>query len=257
MELSIKKTSLALAIAGLIGSPLALAVDKEVTVTENIEFNNEIDVKIEKELKTTKDVRIKGRADIEAESAAVATVEDKQLNFENEGINEESENTVTLHGSVSDNEGSTQVNAAAGDNNQQDNAGAIAADSEALGLVEAEVFVLQHDEDNSTDNLDTINEASAKDSLNDNEGSLQANIAVGNNNQQKNNLALAVADDAALAEATVAVIQESDSNSTENIAHFNTATLRDSMNGNFGNAQLNIAAGTGNQQANSLAFTTK
>jgi hypothetical protein len=257
MELSIKKTSLALAIAGLIGSPLALAVDKEVTVTENIEFNNEIDVEIEKELKTTKDVRIKGRADIEAERAAVATVEDKQLNFENEGVNFGLENTVTLHKSVTDNEGSTQVNAAAGDNNQQDNAAAIAADTKALGLAEAEVFVLQHDEENSTSNLFTINEASIRDSLNDNEGSLQANIAVGNNNQQKNNLALAVADDAALAEATVAVIQESNSNSTGNTVHFNTATLRDSMNDNFGSVQVNIAAGTGNQQVNSLAVATK
>jgi hypothetical protein len=103
----------------------------------------------------------------------------------------------------------------------------------------------------------SLNAALADRSLNDNEGNLQANIAVGNNNQQKNNLALAVADDVALAEATVAVIQESDFNFTDNFFHSNTATLRDSMNGNFGNQQVNLAAGTGNQQVNSLAIGTK
>lgn len=85
------------------------------------------------------------------------------------------------------------------------------------------------------------------------DGNIGVNVAAGSLNQQANLMTLAVATDAALAEANAGLIQ---------LAVFNGVEQQDSINlvgaatiaNASGNIGLNMAAGVGNQQLNSLTM---
>ncbi|MFA7597040.1 MAG: hypothetical protein WCY92_11860 [Novosphingobium sp.] len=85
------------------------------------------------------------------------------------------------------------------------------------------------------------------------DGNIGVNVAAGSLNQQANLMTLAVATDAALAEANAGLIQ---------LALFNGVEQQDSINlvgaatiaNASGNIGLNMAAGVGNQQLNSLTM---
>ncbi|MDX1367831.1 hypothetical protein [Pseudomonas sp.] len=222
-------------------------------------------------------------------TGASAVVNDTQMNYGNNVQNDETKNTATIDGSLNGAAGNVGANVAAGDNNQQANAAAIAtADAFFVfgfgeGLqANASIGVTQQAYDNYLSNYGTQNNASVVDSGNDVQGSVGINVAAGNFNQQKNDMAIASSEQAFTAEASVNVLQESSGNDTHNNVGdvyevndglqvvssgfgwfppqtpqtpvVNNASLSNSLNNASGNVGVNIAAGGGNQQSNTLAI---
>lgn len=219
-------------------------------------------------------------------NGSVAEVRDEQKIHHNTVYNDETKNNATVDAATLDMTGNSGVNVVAGDNNQQANAAAIAtADSFFVFGVEAKakIGVDQDGHDNKVYNDGTQNNALLDTTLTST-GNLGLNLAAGNFNQQKNDLAIANSETAFVATASVNMKQELEDNETDNeigtvypveengmgavtaglnwppqwerdpqTPVVNNATLSGSVttSGNFG---LNIAAGSGNQQANALAI---
>lgn len=256
---------------------------KDVTIDETISLNNDVDVEIDKDLYGYSGSNIYFWVNQELDRAAVALIDNKQVSFGNETVNATVENTAEIKDSIDDVKGSTQVSVAAGELNQQDNAAAIAVGADhkgkrgrvAMGVMDdcdddcggtteppkkagaaasAQAFVFQggHENEVEYDNVDNI--AKLKNSITDSKGNIQVNVAAGTGNQQKNNLAIAVVDDAVMAEAAAFTLQETVDNVNDSYCVTNTATIDNSITGTVGNVQVNMAAGIGNQQSNSLTL---
>lgn len=222
-------------------------------------------------------------------TGASAIVNDTQLNYNNNVENDATKNTATIDDSLNEAAGNVGANVAAGDNNQQANAAAIAtADSYFVfgfgqGLeANASIGVTQDAYGNNLVNYGTQNNASVVDSGNDVQGNVGINVAAGNFNQQKNDMAIASSAQAFTAGASVTVLQQSSGNTTNNSTGdvyevndglevvasgfgwwppqtpqtpvANNASMSGSLNGASGNVGVNIAAGGGNQQSNTLAI---
>src|SRR5690606_25213335 len=148
-------------------------------------------------------------------NGASASVEDSQINHNNSVENNETKNTATVSGSLGGASGNVGVNVAAGDNNQQANAAAIATADAAFvfggfgGLgsssASASVGVDQQGYDNDLTNYGNPNNASLTGSANGASGNAAINIAAGNYNQQKNDMAIAASENALIASADVNV----------------------------------------------------
>lgn len=174
----------------------------------------------------------------------------------------------TIAGFSVDVEGNVGINLSAGNFNIQDNIAALAVsnfegdDDDTGGMAEASLTALQlttlnniNDDPNTLEeddknNFRTRNTVFDGDATINANGNLGLNAAAGNMNLQKNALVLAVATDAAMAEATAGVIQAS-------VGNF--ANIQDETNiinaGTYtgsGNLGVNLAAGNFNQQMNSL-----
>ena len=182
-----------------------------------------VSVNIDKSLSLNSDISFSGEptlsGDIEIDSAAIALIDNRQVNTDNLGYNE----LVTNDASIADDagteaSGNLQFNVAAGDNNVQDNAAALsAADASfAFGLADAEIFVNQYGAGNSTMNYGVTNSATmAGNAFSDASGNIGVNVASGNNNQQKNALAASVAT-SAYAQSSVSSNQISTGNAVSN-----------------------------------------
>lgn len=163
--------------------------------------------------------------------------------------------------------GNIGVNVSAGGNNQQANAAAIAkADGDfcfRAELADASAFAWQSSRHNDVDNDGVTNYATLKDNAMQNvSGNVGLNIAAGDGNQQKNDLAIAVVKHAGVASATTGAYQKSHGNEIENELYrctntTNTAILQDNaMQNARGNIGVNVAAGNFNQQFNGLTVAT-
>ena len=84
-------------------------------------------------------------------------------------------------------------------------------------------------------------------------GNIGANAAAGSLNQQANLMTLAVANDATLAEANAGLIQATTSSFVEQQDSINSVSGL-TIAGASGNIGVNMAAGVGNQQLNSLTI---
>ena len=275
------------------------------------------------------------------DGASAAIVLDSQFNHVNSVTNEGTVNDASVERAILNNSGNVGANVAAGDNNQQANTVSLASADAAF--VFAGVGIEQTGLLNNLDNYSNPNTASLTNAVNNNSGNVGANVAAGNYNQQKNDMAVAVSSSAQNALAASAVSQSSVGNTTANngtleyrsvagvslnmglegsyqgtsqqtndvypdihlegdhpnggglYGHIdfdnqgetndkfefaeqgslalagsatgrivvvngfatpvtNTATLTNAVNGNSGNVGVNIAAGGGNQQSNSLAI---
>jgi len=178
--------------------------------------------------------------------------------------------------------GNIGLNVAAGDYNQQENVASIAAalsdDTGLNGAAEAQVFSLQslkssgfNDERSvigdtqapisagfEVENTVITNDASVgNNALTGVSGNVGVNVAAGAFNQQKNALAMASIDRGVLAEAHAAIQQQNKYNSSYHENTVNNASIGDnSLVGATGNIGVNIAAGVGNQQLNSLSVSS-
>ena len=90
--------------------------------------------------------------------------------------------------------------------------------------------------------------------LNGASGNIGVNVAAGAFNIQKNALVIASVRGGNLAEATAGTLQNNHENETVNETVTNIATLSGSLAGASGNIGVNIAAGVGNMQLNSLTI---
>ena len=213
---------------------------------------------------------------LDPNAAAAAVVIDVQNSHNNNVTNKAIKNTATVKDSVKGAEGNMGVNAAAGSGNQQDNAVAIATADETFvfGTAASLTSATQTNSHNNDHNYGTQNNAKLESSGNGSSGNVGINVAAGDFNQQKNNLAIAVSNGriagaGATANQTsnnLSVINEAGASYLSNVNtwgqsshHNNTpvvnnATMDHSFNGMSGNGGANIAAGVGNQQSNSLSI---
>lgn len=167
-------------------------------------------------------------------------------------------NTATLKDEVlQDAAGNIGVNNAAGDNNQQSNGLALATadDGNASAKINADqldVWTMSLSAGKVTNN------ATLRDDVLENAtGNVGVSNAAGENNQQGNNLAMAVSDQglaSASAQSTQASLL-SGSGTDEGVTN-NATVQNDVLQNATGNIGVNNAAGTNNQQLNSLSIAT-
>lgn len=158
-------------------------------------------------------------------SSAAATIDDTQVSRDNSILNQGTENNGSVNDSLGGASGNVGVNVAAGNNNQQANAAAIST-ADALFVfgfpgsasADATINVTQRSRDNVVTNYSTPNNASLNNSAGGASGNIGMNIAAGDYNQQKNDMAVASADTAYNAGASVTVSQTSKGQVTNNYA---------------------------------------
>lgn len=185
-----------------------------------------------------------GRNDDRYDRRTTAGVElnDSQSNHNNYVNNEGTENTASVDGSLANAAGNVGVNVAAGDNNQQANAGAIAAADSAF--IFANVDISQEGKNNKLDNYSVPNNASLSNSANGASGNVGINIAAGNYNQQKNDMAIAYSGDANSASAKSDTSQRSHGNDTNNNAQWTPGQVLVTLSGGFGGGYAGAGAGS-------------
>lgn len=156
---------------------------------------------------------------------ASATIDDTQLSSENRIVNQATDNDAAVSGSLGGASGNVGVNVAGGNNNQQANAAAVSTADAAFvfgipvnGNAYAAVSVTQGSYSNRVANYSTPNNASLTDSAGGASGNVGINIAAGDYNQQKNDMAVASNEMALSAGADVTVAQTSQGNVTNNYA---------------------------------------
>ncbi|MNZ17207.1 hypothetical protein D3C78_341950 [compost metagenome] len=162
-------------------------------------------------------------------ATASATLNDQQDNYDNFVLNQGTENTADVNGSLNEAEGNAGLNVAAGDMNQQDNEAAIAS-SDAdwiFGGSYASTDANQSQHDNIAVNISTTNSATLDGSANNSSGNVGVNVAAGDFNQQKNMMA-AASSGGRYAIASGPVNQDSTGNVVSNlgVATFEKETLR-------------------------------
>ncbi len=271
-----KLTPIALAVAAIFAAPVVFAggsaddsYKSSQSVSKSYEEKTTVSVTNNVSVSLTKDVSVKKTTDIEVlgiigvDSNAMSTIDDKQINHDNDVENQDNLNEATVgDNAFSAAQGNFGVNVSAGDNNMQDNAAAISATDTAFvfgGSADAEIFSNQDATKNITINSGNTNVARIDGQVGAvGGGNLGMNIAAGNSNLQKNNVAMASAKFSVASEATVAVLQQTGRNWTRNRPNRgldpNHAIISGAAFAGFrGNAGINVAAGTNNLQANNLA----
>jgi hypothetical protein len=199
-----------------------------------------------------------------------AVVTDTQISKDNQFQDEKTENNASANGSLNGSNGNLGGNVAAGSGNQQDNAAAITSSAGDAAMVFAVVDVYQESKNDNYVNKGTQNNASLNNSANNSSGNVGVNVAAGQGNQQKNNLAIVTSDGTSIAAASNTE-QVSLSNSYLNVAASshgyghgygqpqyvtNNASLNNSGNNASGNIGINVASGSGNQQSNTLSLSS-
>ncbi|GLQ89117.1 hypothetical protein GCM10007898_26890 [Dyella flagellata] len=265
---------IALTIVGAFGASQAYAQSTsgtQVTVTKNVALNSDISL--------SGDPDVDGHINLSA--AAVALSNGTQASSNNADVNGSNvSNSANIAGNVgSGASGNVGVNQASGDFNAQGNQAAIAASSDAGftfdcdhckdhsgSMADAETIATQSSMSNLTLNAGTTNKANiGGNAFSNASGNVGVNQAVGNGNEQLNQLSAATAANVAYAVATSSLDQEWSGNGVGNDfgvlgcgypqATSNTTNLAgNAFSGASGNIGLNQAAGTGNMQSNSLAM---
>lgn len=178
-------------------------------------------VVFDKKMKLSSDIEISGAPTISGsmpiDSAAIAIIDNRQKLHDNTSTGTMVDNEASIGDSAArDASGNIQMNVAAGDTNQQDNAAALAATdaSFVFGMADSEVFVNQLGHDNVVTNTGVTNTAGVSgNAFNGASGNLGANLAAGTFNQQKNALSASVAT-SRYAQASVDSSQYSKDNQT-------------------------------------------
>ena len=253
---------------------LAQEVDSDVSFSNDIAVSSETNSTFDRD--TDVDVDIDADGDIDVDAAAIALSDSKQVITDNEVVFDEpteadpdSTADNTADAGAIDVDGNAGVNVAAGYYNSQSNIGTIAVatgggdeddvgtDEDEGGAAMANTVTMQsltdtyygpENDDAENDPYSDTNTASVTSV--DGDGNIGVNSAAGAFNMQQNIMTLAVATDSALADASAAVVQT---------ASANTVVINDSTNDasvgtvdGSGNIGVNIAAGVGNLQHNSL-----
>ncbi|EQD41158.1 hypothetical protein B1B_14659 [mine drainage metagenome] len=204
----------------------------DVQYNENVDINTDTSirrVRMNKDLSLLTDVSITGNptvsGTINTDSAAIAVVDNRQHNVGNSGENYLLANDASIADDAAQNaQGNIGLNVAAGDNNQQHNAAALAAAdaSFAFTMADSEIFVEQVNAANTTGNYGQTNTANlGGNALQNATGNIGVNIAAGNNNQQQNNLTASIGTNS-MATASVNSKQDSGGNYTLNEGYVQT-----------------------------------
>lgn len=245
-----------------------VSLSKSYSEAVTTDVDNDITVSLIKESDVSKDMSLSGlvsiTGSIEVSESAMATVDNKQVLNDNEVDGGDLlQNQVSVgEGVLAGASGKIGLNVAAGDNNAQDNASALAAvgNASAGASSDAQIFVYQEAYHN--------NSLSASNQLNNSEvlgdvlsgatGDIGLNVVTGAFNLQKNALTVAsVTGEAVLAEAVAGVVQQTAYNTTSHLETQNTASLAGNVLATAsGNIGANVGSGTNNVQANSLSIAS-
>ncbi len=238
-----------------------------VRYDENVDVNSDTSirrVRMNKDLSLLTNISITGAptvsGSIQTDSAAIAVVDNRQHNVENQGENYLLANDAQVADDAAQNaQGNIGLNVAAGDNNQQHNAAALAAAdaSFAFTMADSEVFVEQLNAANTTGNFGQTNAANlGGNALQNAQGNIGVNIAAGNNNQQQNNLTASTGTNS-MATASVNGKQDAMGNYTLNEGYFQTVvnsatvSLSGTVSGSGeGGEVLGTSIGTSDQRYN-------
>lgn len=220
-----------------------------------------VSVQMDKSLRLKSDIEITGRptvsGDIAIDSAAISLIDNRQSSSNNIGLNDNVDNEASIGDDVaSDASGNLGFNVAAGDNNVQDNAAALASTDAAFafGLADSEIFVEQSGSGNYVSNVGVTNNAGISGNAFANaSGNIAVNVTSGNNNLQKNALSASVAT-TNYATASVSSNQHSAGNLVENngLAQKYTDTVEVSMSGGASGGSL--AFGWGGYEGSGSAY---
>lgn len=186
-----------------------------------------------------------------------ASVDGYQKGGWNQISNVGTNNDAAIKDSGQDTQGNVDVNVAAGSANQQSNEAAIAAIDSEWVLGRAASGTTQVITDSQVRNEDTRNNAVLSDGAFSNaKGKVGLNIAAGSGNQQRNQMAASVNDQAgSLVDADAQASQSNTSNCVDNLRTNNFAAVSEgALKGAVGNVGVNVAAGSLNQQVNTLAI---
>ena len=223
MKRIFKITPVALAVAAVFASPVQAENGGDRGRHHGpYSLSNKASVDLDTEWEITNDVTVWGGAwvrgviNVEAESAAL--VDGKQLNSNNEVLNDHNTNNAVVDGNAMQGaSGNIGLNVTAGSNNQQANEAALSAVDADFVFASAQNFALQQAKDNPTTNLGVTNNAFLTGSaLAGASGNIGANIAAGSSNQQRNELSASVNTGGSLAKASSWGVQESKNNSVTN-----------------------------------------
>lgn len=294
MNANMKRTLMALAVTALFGTSAVYAHNDDhgkgnshsnsVTISKHVSLASDVSI--------SGDPKLSGALNINA--AAVAIEEGSQSSVGNAVLNQDAtSNTSTIDGKVgSKSSGNIGTNVASGDNNAQANSAAIAAagagagtstlstqnctshdcnnggdpSANSGGMADAEAFADQAAAFDMSGNAGTTNSSHVGgNAFKGASGNIGVNVASGDDNQQLNGLAASTTKNNVYATATASTDQHSLGNFTANEAGglnycdeqstTNTASLSGNAFANAsGNIGVNVAAGTGNMQANTLSM---
>lgn len=175
-------------------------------------------------------------------AGASASSVDTQASGTNVVNNEGTKNNSKVDSSMNGSSGAINGNSAAGDGNQQANLQSIASSDESFifGTSSAVASATQNNVNNYVNNLSTTNTSSINNAGNGSSGTINANSAAGNFNQQKNDLAIA-SSGGRVAQAASAAAQSSSNLVVENQG---TATYsKETLKGTFTATGAFVAAG--------------
>jgi hypothetical protein len=201
---------------------------------------------------------VTGRIEVNAESGASA---DNEQSIQNAtSINLGSTNNALIENSAKDLTGNVGLNMAVGSSNAQGNEASLSSLQDAGSVfASAQTFSTQSSDFIATITDVSLNTADLKNSLTGANGNVGANLVAGSGNMQDNQLAVSVRSGAvgggSLAKATGSNTQSSSLLLNENALTINTASIVDSIGG-MGNIGVNVAAGYGNLQHNSLSIAS-
>jgi hypothetical protein len=242
--------AMAAAVAAAFSAPSFAQSNNEATLTDVTSIENTI--------KVIGTVGVVGRIEVAAESGASADNNQSMMNTDS--INLAGKNEASIDASANGLTGNAGVNMAVGSSNAQGNEASLSSLQDAGSVfASAQTFSTQTSQFSAAVLDSTINTADLKGSLKDANGNVGLNLVAGSGNMQDNQLAASVSDGTAgggsLAKATGSNMQSSTLLLNENFLASNKASILDSISGT-GNIGVNVAAGYGNLQHNSLSIAS-
>jgi hypothetical protein len=258
MTMNFKRTPIAIAVAALLVSPLALASEDGNNGDHGKHHHEGTSVTLKKDISVSKHLEINGSIGVSGQipvtSSAMAVIDDQQTGGDNNTTNTLNTNNTHMDGNALQNSsGNIGVNQATGANNMQDNAAAMAVSDAyfVFGSSDSEIFVKQQNGSNNTTNAGNSNTTRAADNaLRGASGNIGVNMAAGSNNMQKNNLAMSTSP-SRLSEATVSSHQSTGGNNTTNagrLDHVYTKT-RVTVSGTMSGSYSGNASGSTNSSS--------
>lgn len=254
--MKIKRTPIALAVSALLAAPLAMAQD--LTESYAVTVNNNGSVGINSTISSETVQRTRAVVDMNLTSKAQAVVDDKQLGTTNTVTNYAHDNHTNIGGTAGNNSsGNIGVNTAAGDNNMQDNAAAIAAADAyfVFGAAESRAATTQLSTNNTAVSIGSNNRAVMDGGFASAHGNIGVNMAAGNGNMQKNNLAISSAP-SRISVASVQNVQRSRDNTSvssglvEQVRNTTQVTLNGGVSGTYSGTASGTTRGTSDQIGN-------
>ncbi len=199
-----------------------------------------------------------------ATGASVANAQQSQSNTQISVMN--STNDANMLGNAgAGSVGNVGVNIATGNQNQQSNAGSLAANGKTHATSTAAVSATQGQDGNlAVQMVNGSNNVTMSDNaLSGASGNIGANMTSGIFNQQQNNLAVSSAKKAASSTSATSTKQSLGQNLSASVYNYgsegnanNTAIGGSALSNAAGNIGVNQAAGISNQQSNSMALTS-